>query len=115
MIAHTSLSVRHYPKAKAFYSAVLAPLGYSNNMEYGESAGFNDGRNTDLWISQSDTVVPTHLAFQARSREEVHSFCEATSRRRSITPPTATTPVSPMFSAAGCRSAGRPSSDCNLM
>jgi len=33
--------------------AALAPLGYHNNMESGESAGFNDGKNTDFWISNS--------------------------------------------------------------
>ena len=42
MIAHTSLAVSNYAKAKAFYIAALAPLGYHNNMEYGEAAGFND-------------------------------------------------------------------------
>jgi hypothetical protein len=60
MIAHTTLSVTDYRKAKAFYIAALAPLGYENNMEYGESAGFNDGKNTDFWISKEKLVVPTH-------------------------------------------------------
>lgn len=74
MIAHASLSVTDYSKAKAFYNAALAPLGYHNNMEYGESAGFNDGKNTDFWISKKKTVVPNHLAFETNSREQVESF-----------------------------------------
>ena len=77
MIAHTTLQVRNYAKSKAFYQKVLAALGYQNNMEHGESAGFNDGENTDLWISKEDTVVPTHLAFVAKSQEQVQAFHKA--------------------------------------
>jgi catechol 2,3-dioxygenase-like lactoylglutathione lyase family enzyme len=73
MIAHTSLSVSDYHRSKAFYIQVLRTLGYSNTMEYGEAAGFNDGRNTDFWIHQ-DKVVPTHLAFEAKSAEQVQAF-----------------------------------------
>jgi catechol 2,3-dioxygenase-like lactoylglutathione lyase family enzyme len=77
MIAHTSLAVSDYQRSKAFYLQVLKPLGYSNNMEYGEAAGFNDGKNTDFWIGRKKTVVPMHLAFEARSREEVQAFHKA--------------------------------------
>lgn len=77
MIAHTSLAVSNYERSKAFYIESLAPLGYSNNMEYGEAAGFNDGKNTDFWIARRDTVVPTHLAFEAKSRDEVEAFYRA--------------------------------------
>jgi catechol 2,3-dioxygenase-like lactoylglutathione lyase family enzyme len=77
MIAHTALAVRDYTKAKAFYIRALAPLGYSNKMEYGEAAGFNDGENTDFWINSSKSVVPTHVAFRAYSRQQVAAFHEA--------------------------------------
>ncbi|MGC1952652.1 MAG: VOC family protein, partial [Gammaproteobacteria bacterium] len=76
MIAHTTLFVSDYKKAKVFYTEVLKTLGYTNNMEYGEAAGFNDGKNTDFWIWE-DRVVPTHLAFEAKSKEEVHAFYQA--------------------------------------
>lgn len=76
MIAHTTLHVSHYPNAKKFYVAALTPLGYTNNMEFGEAAGFNDGSNTDFWISK-DKVVPTHLAFEADSRRQVEEFHKA--------------------------------------
>lgn len=39
-------------------------------MEEGEAAGFNDGKNTDMWIVREDTVVPTHLAFVAKSQQK---------------------------------------------
>jgi predicted lactoylglutathione lyase len=77
MIAHTSLPVRDFKKSKAFYIKALGPLGYRNNMEYGEAAGFNDGKNTDFWISEESTVVPTHLAFEAASSAQVKAFHRA--------------------------------------
>lgn len=77
MIAHTTLPVSDYKKSKAFYVQALKPIGYKNNMEYGEAAGFNDGKNTDFWIAHEDTVVPTHLAFEVKSREEVEAFYKA--------------------------------------
>jgi predicted lactoylglutathione lyase len=46
-------------------------------MEHGDSAGFNDGKNTDFWISKEKTVVPMHVAFQAKSREQVEAFHKA--------------------------------------
>ena len=77
MIAHTSLAVSRYPRAKAFYTQALSTLGYTNNMEHGEAAGFNDGENTDFWISSEKSVVPTHVAFRANSRQQVQAFHEA--------------------------------------
>lgn len=77
MIAHTSLPVSDYKASKAFYLKALEPLGYTSNMEYGQSAGFNDGKNTDFWISHETTVVPQHLAFEAKSAAEVESFYRA--------------------------------------
>jgi catechol 2,3-dioxygenase-like lactoylglutathione lyase family enzyme len=77
MIAHTTLPVSDYPRAKRFYAAALEPLGYANNMEFGESAGFNDGKNTDFWINHAPAFAPLHLAFEAHSREQVQAFHEA--------------------------------------
>src|SRR3569833_4305761 len=74
MIAHTSLAISDYKRSKSFNIEALEPLGYKNNMEYGEAAGFNEGKNTDFWISKEDTVVPTHLAFQAKDRRQVEAF-----------------------------------------
>jgi catechol 2,3-dioxygenase-like lactoylglutathione lyase family enzyme len=74
MIAHTSLTVSNYKKSKAFYVKALQSLGYSNNMEFEESAGFNDGRNTDFWIAKQAAITPTHVAFQATSKQQVQAF-----------------------------------------
>ena len=45
-------------------------------MEYGEAAGYNDGKNTDFWISHDEkkAVVPGHVAFEAKNKEEVDAF-----------------------------------------
>ncbi len=74
MIAHASINVGDYAKAKEFYTRVLKALGYTQNIEYGESAGFNDGKNTDFWIAQSAKLVPSHIAFESKSTEEVQEF-----------------------------------------
>ena len=74
MIAHTGLAVRDFKAAKSFYERALAPLGYSAKMEHGDSTGFNDGKNTDFWIAREETVVPTHLAFEAKDRGQVEAF-----------------------------------------
>lgn len=77
MIAHTTLAISNYRRSKEFYIKALAPLGYTNNMEYGEAAGFNDGKNTDFWITKQGTVVPTHVAFEAKNKQEVAAFHRA--------------------------------------
>ena len=77
MIAHTTLAVADCGRATAFYLKALAPLGYRKNMDFGDAVGFNDGKNTDFWIAKQETVVPLHLAFEAKNREEVEAFYEA--------------------------------------
>lgn len=75
MIAHASLPVSNYKEAKTFYTSVLATLGYTQNMEYGESAGFNDGKNTDFFIGTNDKgVIPLHVAFAAKDKSQVDAF-----------------------------------------
>ena len=77
MIAHTGVPVRDYSRSKAFYEQALAPLGYKNNMDHGTAGGFNDGKNTDFWIGKSDQVAKAHVAFEAKSKDEVESFYKA--------------------------------------
>jgi predicted lactoylglutathione lyase len=78
MIAHASIAVGDYKAAKKFYTTVLKTLGYTQNMEYGEAAGFNDGKNTDFWIGTNEKgVVPQHVAFAAKNKKEVDDFYHA--------------------------------------
>jgi catechol 2,3-dioxygenase-like lactoylglutathione lyase family enzyme len=77
MIAHVTLPVGDYKKAKTFYKKVLAPLGYKQNMEYGEAAGFMEGGNTSFWIAKKERVEPGHVAFEAKNKKEVDAFFKA--------------------------------------
>ena len=78
MIAHASLPVSNYKASKEFYIRALKPLGYTQNMEYGEAAGYNDGKNTDFWIGTNlQGVIPSHVAFEAKNKEQVDEFYKA--------------------------------------
>ena len=77
MIAHVSLPVGNYKKAKAFYKKVLSPAGYKQNMEYGEAAGFMEGGQTSFWIVKKDKVEPGHIAFEVKSKKAVQEFYRA--------------------------------------
>jgi len=78
MIAHTGLPVSDYQKAKDFYIKALAPLGYAEKMEHGEACGFQEGNHTSFWISTNPKgVIPGHIAFEGKNKEEVDGFYEA--------------------------------------
>jgi catechol 2,3-dioxygenase-like lactoylglutathione lyase family enzyme len=87
ILDHLTVNVRDYARSKAFYAQALAPLGITLAMEYGEACGFGRGPKPDLWISarpasfqtaeQMATITPVHLAFAARSRDEVDAFHRA--------------------------------------
>ena len=78
MIAHTSIPVSNYKKSKEFYTKILAPLGYTQNMEFGEATGYNDGKNTDFWIATNkEGVIKLHVAFEAKNKKEVDEFYKA--------------------------------------
>ncbi len=78
MIDHLTLKVRDAKKAKAFYSAALAPLGYEVLMEFQGSYGMGADKKPDLWIVQDpENTRPMHLAFTAPSRKAVDEFFAA--------------------------------------
>ncbi len=78
MIDHTSVSVTDVAKAKAFYRAALAPLGYSVLMEFEQIAGFGVAPKADFWIGQGTPNGPrVHIAFRADSRAIVDAFYRA--------------------------------------
>ena len=84
LLDHITLNVSDYARSKAFYEEALAPLGVKAIMEYGEACGFGRERKPDFWIgkgpttfqtpAQLVTITPVHVAFHARSREEVSAF-----------------------------------------
>jgi catechol 2,3-dioxygenase-like lactoylglutathione lyase family enzyme len=89
ILDHCTLMVSDYERSKAFYTLALAPLGITPVREYGKACGF--GRTApsgvgkpDFWIGEGPTsfqtsdqirvITPTHIAFVARSRDEVAAF-----------------------------------------
>ncbi|MES2320585.1 MAG: VOC family protein [Pseudomonadota bacterium] len=85
MIDHTGISVSNFEKSKAFYSAALAPIGYTMLMHIPASvtghtdvAGFGESPKPDFWISEGvATTPPVHVAFRVASRAIVDAFYKA--------------------------------------
>jgi catechol 2,3-dioxygenase-like lactoylglutathione lyase family enzyme len=82
MIDHISIGVRDVAKAKAFYDAVLKPVGYACLSASDGSLGY--GRDhAALWINASESPVPSdprsglHVCFVAPTRASVDAFHRA--------------------------------------
>lgn len=80
---HVSLPVSNFKKSKAFYVAVLAPLGIG--IQYEESAevtgttdfvGFGSDDGPEFWIGglMKTERHMTHIAFKAKDRKTVDAF-----------------------------------------
>src|SRR4051812_33493002 len=80
MIDHASVKVSDFEKSKAFYSKLLAPIGYKLLSDYAEykAAGFGEDKNSDFWIGGSDSVEDSnHVAFTAKDKAAVDGFHKA--------------------------------------
>lgn len=87
ILDHVSLNVTDYARSKAFYDKALAPLGVSSLMEFGTACGYGRDGKPDFWVGQGKmafqseeqlrALTPIHVAFAARSREEVDAFYKA--------------------------------------
>jgi catechol 2,3-dioxygenase-like lactoylglutathione lyase family enzyme len=79
MLNHVSIGVRDITKAKRFYDAALAPLGYKCLSESPGSLGYG-GDAVVLWISETKHPVPSdpksglHFCFDAPTRKSVDAF-----------------------------------------
>jgi catechol 2,3-dioxygenase-like lactoylglutathione lyase family enzyme len=72
---HVSLRVRDLERSRAFYTAALAPLGIAVQMEGGGAVGFGKPGKPQFWLNPGGTPSgPTHIAFVAASRADVHAF-----------------------------------------
>ncbi|MFC4170519.1 VOC family protein [Microvirga sp. GCM10011540] len=82
MIDHLSIGVRDVARSKAFYDAVLAPLGYTCLSESDGSLGYGKDAVV-LWVNHSTSPVPAdphsglHICFVAPTRESVSQFHNA--------------------------------------
>ncbi len=79
MIDHVSLQVSDVPVSTAFYEAVLAPLEIRPGHRDGAAVGFFGPGPGSFWISPAQRAHDRelHIAFAARTRDEVHAFHRA--------------------------------------
>ncbi len=89
MIDHVSLPVSDVARAKAFYDAVLAPLGWRRTYDFDEGGDtiFSYGPDDDtpvLWLSgpkrghhKVASLAGLHVAFAAAQRPQVDAFYQA--------------------------------------
>lgn len=80
MIDHIGINCADYPKSQTFYDTVLAVLGYSRQLDFGEAIGYGrDGKPT-FWIAQGAGMGSNrenHIAFAAADENAVRAFHEA--------------------------------------
>lgn len=81
MLDHLSLGVADLEKGRAFYDAVLAPLGYRRLFDDADSSGYGrervKGGALPFWIAKHRTVkanLGLHICFAAPSRVAVDAF-----------------------------------------
>ncbi len=83
MLDHIGIQISDFARAKAFYLAALAPLGYSVFREFDaggrKGAGLASGRNPDFWIYSGSgrATAGMHIAFSAADRATVDAFHKA--------------------------------------
>lgn len=85
MLNHVSIGARDIARAKRFYDAALAPLGYRCLSDSPTSLGY--GRDSvAFWINQTDRPVPAdaasglHFCFDAPDRASVEAFHAAATK-----------------------------------
>ena len=80
MIDHLSIQCASPAVSAAFYDAVLAPLGGTRIMDFGDVIGYGTGGRPDFWIGPQTTgkgFRESHIAFTAPSRAAVRAFFDA--------------------------------------
>lgn len=79
MLDHISIGVADIARARRFYDAVLAPLGYKRLSNSDDSLGYG-ADSVVLWINKAARPVPAdlesglHFCFAGPSREAVDGF-----------------------------------------
>lgn len=79
MFDHISIGVKSLDRARAFYDAALAPLGYERLANFGKTVGYGADRASFLVMEAERPIVPDlksglHFCFVAPSRESVDAF-----------------------------------------
>lgn len=79
MLDHLGIHCHDVAASAAFYDTVLAPLGATRLMDFGEFIGFGAGK-PDFWLSplaDDEGLFEAHIAFTAADRPTVQAFFDA--------------------------------------
>jgi catechol 2,3-dioxygenase-like lactoylglutathione lyase family enzyme len=82
MLDHISLGVRDIKRARRFYDAALAPLGYRCVSDYGAMLGYG-ANQAALWVGEAKRPVAAdpesglHVCLSAPTRQSVDAFYAA--------------------------------------
>jgi catechol 2,3-dioxygenase-like lactoylglutathione lyase family enzyme len=79
MLDHLSIQCADVAASATFYDAVLAPLGGSRVMDFGEVIGFGTAGHPSFWIgplagAEAGANRENHIAFRAGDRAAVDAF-----------------------------------------
>lgn len=81
MIDHVSINCADLEASKAFYDAVLAPLGHGRVLDYEIAVGYGSEGKPSFWINGFvEELGPNreiHLAFRAADAATVRAFRDA--------------------------------------
>jgi len=72
---HIGFNVKNFARSRTFYLQALAPLGIGVLMQDDRSAMIGRQHEGALWFGAYGTpATPVHVAFAAKSREQVRQF-----------------------------------------
>jgi len=79
VLDHLGIQCADVPRSAAFYDTVLATLGASRIMDFGEVVGFGVPPKPDFWVGPSTGAGfrESHIAFEASDRAAVRAFFDA--------------------------------------
>ena len=80
MLDHLSVQCADPSSASLFYDGVLAPLGASRVMDFGEVIGYGLEGKPEFWVGPLVSGEPNrevHVAFRAKDRAGVRAFFDA--------------------------------------
>jgi catechol 2,3-dioxygenase-like lactoylglutathione lyase family enzyme len=80
MLDHLSIQCSDVTASAAFYDAVLATIGASRIMEFGDIIGYGVPPVPDFWLGPRQTgdgFRESHIAFSAPDRASVQAFFDA--------------------------------------
>ncbi|MFI9510252.1 VOC family protein [Nocardia sp. NPDC052566] len=80
MLDHLAIQCADVAVSATFYDQVLAPLGGTRLMDFGQVIGYGNPPKPDFWLgprSTGDGFRESHIAFAAPDRAAVHAFFDA--------------------------------------